>query len=146
MKRIVSEGHLIGNHTYTHSTSIGFWSATRVSEEILKTQETIAENTGMTPAFFRPPFGVTNPNIARACKENRVEMIGWNVRSLDTVLKTEEAILMRIVPRLKKGSIILLHDTSSKTTRVLEQLLLIMKQRQIQSVTVDELIQIKGYK
>lgn len=146
VQRIVSEGHLIGNHTYTHSSSIGFWSATRVSEEILKTQETIAEHTGKTPAFFRPPFGVTNPNIARACKENRMKVMGWNVRSLDTVLKTEEAILMRVVPRLKKGSIILLHDTSSKTTRVLEQLLLIMKQRQIQSVTVDELIQIKGYK
>lgn len=146
LKRIVSEGHLIGNHTYMHSSSIGFRPADWVSEEIQKTQKALSAYTGKTPAFFRPPFGVTNPNIAKACKENSMEVIGWNIRSLDTVLKSEKNILKRIVPRLQKGSIVLLHDTSSKTTRVLEQLLLIMKQRQIQSVTVDELIQIKGYK
>lgn len=146
MKRMVSEGHLIGNHTYTHSSSIGFWPAGRVSQEIRLTQESVSGYTGKVPNFFRPPFGVTNPGIARACKENAMEVVGWNIRSLDTVLKTEAAILKRVVPRLRKGSIILLHDTSARTTRVLEQLLLIMKQKQLQSVTIDELIQIRGYK
>lgn len=145
-QRIISEGHLIGNHTYTHSSAIGFWPVHRVSEEIRTTQKVILTYTGKIPNFFRPPFGVTNPNIAKACEENSMEVIGWSIRSLDTVLKNEQAILKRVVPRLRTGAIVLLHDTSHKTTKTLEQLLLVMKQKNIQSVTVEELIEIKGYK
>jgi len=146
LQRIVSEGHLVGNHTYTHSSFIGFWPVQRVSEEIRTTQKVISAYTGKTPVFFRPPFGVTNPSISKACEKNGMEVVGWSIRSLDTVLKNEQTILKRILPRLRKGSIVLLHDTSHKTTRTLEQLLLVMKQRNIQSVTVEELIEIKGYK
>src|SRR5690606_14584733 len=117
-----------------------------VFNEIASTQNIILQITGKIPNFFRPPFGVTNPNIARVCKENRVEVIGWNIRSFDTVIESENKILYRILDRLKKGSIILLHDTSAKTLNVLERLLIIMEKKQIQSVTVDELLNIKAYK
>ena len=73
-------------------------------------------------------------------------MIGWNVRSLDTVIESEDKILSRILDRFEKGSIILLHDTSTKTLNVLERLLIVLEKKQIQSVTVDELLNIKAYK
>src|SRR5690606_21017954 len=114
--------------------------------EIASTQKIIQQITGKIPNLFRPPFGVTNPNIARACKENRVEVIGWNIRSLDTVIALEDKILSRILDRIEKGSIILLHDTSTKTLNILERLLIVMEKKQIQSVTVDELLNIKAYK
>lgn len=145
-KRILSEEHLIANHTYTHTNKMGFLSKNEVSSEIASTQNIIQQVAGKIPHLFRPPFGVTNPNIARACRENGVEVVGWNIRSLDTVIDVEDKILNRIVPRLKKGSIVLLHDTSQKTVNVLERLLQVMNEKNIQSVTVDELLKIKAYK
>lgn len=145
-KSIVEQGHIIANHTYSHTNKMGFLSEKEVHNEIASTEKIIQQITGKIPNLFRPPFGVTNPNIARACKENRVEVIGWNVRSLDTVIESEDKILSRIFDRFEKGSIILLHDTSTKTLNVLERLLIIMEKKQIQSVTVDELLNIKAYK
>ena len=145
-KIIVGQGHVIANHTYSHTNKMGFLSKMEVYTEIASTQNIIQQITDKIPNLFRPPFGVTNPNIARACKENRVEVIGWNVRSLDTIIASEDKILSRILNRFEKGSIILLHDTSTKTLTVLERLLIIMEKKQIQSVTVDELLNIKAYK
>lgn len=146
LQRIIEDGHVAANHTYSHSTKMGFLSADAVFQEVASNQKIIQTYTGKEPRLFRPPFGVTNPNIAKACIRNGVEVIGWNIRSLDTVLASDYRILQRMIPRLRKGSIILLHDTSSKTVRVVEQLLITMKQKGLQSVTVDELIQIKAYK
>src|SRR5690606_18244547 len=98
---------------------MGFLSEKEVHNEIASTEKIIQQITGKIPNLFRPPFGVTNPNIARACKENRVEVIGWNVRSLDTVIESEDKILSRILDRFEKGSIILLQDISNKTMNVL---------------------------
>lgn len=145
-KSIVGQGHIIANHTYSHTNKMGFLPKKEIHNEIASTQNIIRQITDKVPNLFRPPFGVTNPNIARACNESRVEVIGWNVRSLDTVIASEDKILSRILDRFEKGSIILLHDTSTKTLNVLERLLIIMEKKQIQSVTVDELLNIKAYK
>lgn len=145
-KKIVGQGHVIGNHTYSHTNKMGFLPKKEVCNEIASTQNIIQEITGKIPNLFRPPFGVTNSNIAWACKENRVAVIGWNIRSLDTVIESEDKILSRILDRFEKGSIILLHDTSTKTLNVLERLLIIMEKKQLQSVAVDELLNIKAYK
>src|SRR5690606_13512225 len=104
-KSIVEQVHIIANHTYSHTNKIGFLSEKEVHNEIASTEKIIQQITGKIPNLFRPPFGVTNPNIARACKENRVEVIGWNVRSLDTVIESEDKILSRILDRFEKGSI-----------------------------------------
>jgi len=146
LKSIVEQGHVIANHTYSHTNKMGFLSKKEVHNEIASTQNIIQQITDKIPNLFRPPFGVTNPNIARACKENRVVVIGWNIRSLDTVIASEDKILSRILDRFEKGSIILLHDTSTKTLNVLERLLIIMEKKQIQSVAVDKLLNIKAYK
>ena len=145
-KRIVNEGHIIANHTWSHTNKMGFLSEKEVINEIASNQKTIKKATGKECRLFRPPFGVTNPNIANACKKLNVSVIGWNIRSLDTVIASKTRILNRIIPRIKKGSVILLHDTSKKTVEVLEQLLINLKEKEFQSVPVDELLQIKAYK
>jgi peptidoglycan/xylan/chitin deacetylase (PgdA/CDA1 family) len=95
--------------------------------------------------LFRPPFGVTNPNIARAVTKTNQIVIGWNIRSLDTVIESQNAILNRIKNRVKPGGIILLHDTSDKTVLVLEQLLLFLQSEGYQTVTIEELLEISAY-
>lgn len=141
-QRIVAEGHSIGNHTYNHSNKWGFLSTEKVLEEIKKNNEIIEQITGKQTKLFRPPFGVTNPHIAKATKQLNCEVIGWNVRSLDTVIKNEEKILNRITKKVKKGDVILLHDNSEKTVVVLEQLLYFLEKKKLKSVTIEALFNI----
>ena len=142
---ILKEGHTIGNHTYSHSTAFGFYSKTRVRKELEKTNALLREQTGKNIQLFRPAFGVTNPNIAHAVKALNLTAIGWNQRSLDTTSLSEDAIFKRITKNLKPGDVILLHDTSEKSVAVLERLLLFLKTKDLKSVTVSQLFQIKAY-
>jgi peptidoglycan/xylan/chitin deacetylase (PgdA/CDA1 family) len=139
-QRIIAEGHTIGNHTFSHSDTTGFLSASKIVEEIEKCDEIILKTGNIKTDLYRPPFGVTNPNIAKAIKKMNKVSIGWNVRSLDTVIKDEKKIYRNVTRNLKKGSIILLHDTSEKTYHVLENLLLFLKDKEYSVFTVDTLI------
>ncbi len=143
--RIHKEGHTIGNHTFTHTTKMGFLPSRKIKQEIGSTDAVIYELINKRPLLFRPPFGVTNPSIAKAAKRLKKAVIGWNIRSLDTVLTQEHTILNRVLSRLKPGAIILFHDTSERTGKTLEQLLLYMSHNKYTSVTVNELLKIEAY-
>lgn len=142
---IFKKGHTIGNHTFTHSNKTGFFTVTEMRDEIENTNSLVEKMTGKKMCLYRPPYGVTNPNIAGALKQTKHKVIGWNIRSLDTVIKNEERILKRITSRLQPGSIILLHDISERTVNVLEQLLIILNKENYQMVTVDDLLNIEPY-
>ena len=142
-KRIIEEGHTIGNHTFSHSNNTGFLSTSKMIEEIEKCNEVISKIGNIKTDLYRPPFGVTNPNIAKAIKNTNKKSIGWNVRSLDTVIDDEKKIYKRITKNLKKGSIILLHDTSDKTYNVLVELLLFLERDKYSTFTIDSMINSK---
>ena len=112
-------------------------------EEIEKCDEVMLKIGNIKTNLYRPPFGVTNPNIAKAIKKTKKNSIGWNVRSLDTVIIDEKKILRRVTKDLKRGSIILLHDTSEKTYQVLVELLLFLEREKYSTFTVDSLIKLK---
>ncbi|GEJ46563.1 polysaccharide deacetylase [Chryseobacterium sp. ON_d1] len=139
-QRIIAEGHTIGNHTLSHSNSTGFLSTSKMTEEIEGCDEVIKNIGNIRTTLYRPPFGVTNPNIAKAVKRTHKVSIGWNVRSLDTIIDDEKKIYHRVTKGLKKGSIILLHDTSEKTCRVLADLLVFLKNKKYSTFTVDTVI------
>lgn len=145
LQRIISEGHLVANHTYSHSKSFGFFSTSKVVAELKKTNAIIEDVIGKEMKLYRPAFAATNPMIERAVKQLKVSVIGWNVRSLDTTARSEKMILNRITRKVSSGDIILLHDTSAKTMVVLEQLLLFLQEKNLKSVTVDQLLEIEGY-
>ncbi|MDP9957021.1 peptidoglycan/xylan/chitin deacetylase (PgdA/CDA1 family) [Epilithonimonas hungarica] len=138
-RRIIAEGHTIGNHTYSHSDNTGFLSSSKMIEEIEKCDEVIAKIGNIKTNFYRPPFGVTNPNITKAINKTQKKSIGWNVRSLDTVIDDEKKIYNRITKNLNKGSIILLHDTSEKTYNVLVDLLLFLGREKYSTFTIDSM-------
>ena len=143
--RIIAEGHIIGNHSFTHSKKIGLFSKKQMIEEITSADISIAKFLGKKPRYYRPPFGVTNPHIAKALRFTKHYVIGWNVRSLDTKIKSEERILKRIKSGISPGSIVLLHDTSLKSVRVLEQLLVFLQENNYEAVTVEQLLKIPAY-
>ncbi len=145
LQRTLAEGHVIGNHTYTHSTVISLYSASSFANEIKQTDQLIQQITGQSPLLFRPPYGVTNPTIARAIQHTGHSVIGWNRRSFDTVIPSATLITKKITKHLQSGDVILLHDTKPITATVLEQLLLFLQENHYETVTVDQLFSIPAY-
>jgi len=123
VRRIVNEGHIIGNHSFSHSNSFPIFGRKKMLADIEKCQTLLKDIIGCEPAFFRPPFGVTNPNVAWAVKKAGLKVIGWNIRSYDTNKASSDKIVRRIKRQLKKGSIILLHDRLSGSEHLLQSLI-----------------------
>ena len=145
LQRIIADGHLVGNHSFNHSTVFDFYRKKQIVEELDATDEAIQRVTGKKPRLFRPPYGVTTPSIRRALCVTGHKVIGWNIRSLDGMISNESMILNRIITNISPGSIILLHDTSLHTVRVLERLLKALREKKYNVVSIETLLNIKAY-
>ncbi|MBK6540543.1 MAG: polysaccharide deacetylase family protein [Flavobacteriales bacterium] len=111
VERMVREGHLVGSHSQDHPMGWGFLPTAQVVEQILRGRASVQAASGMQTSFFRPPFGVTSPNVARAVKTTKVQVIGWDVRPFDTTFRTTKKRLAWIFGDQPKGTIVVLHDT-----------------------------------
>lgn len=145
LKQIDSKGHLLGNHTFSHSFFIDFKGRKGFMEELTKTTAAVYRITGRQMRFFRPPYGVTTPHLAAAAKDLHYCVIGWNVRSLDATKDPEELIVKRVKEQLQPGSVILFHDTSAKTVNVLKQTLNFAKENGFKIVSTERLFGLKAY-
>lgn len=137
-KQVTDAGHEVGNHSYNHRNTHGILSTKKVAEEIAQCNGAIYKATGVHPHYYRPPFGVTNPNIAGAVAHSNMHAIGWDIRSLDTTTNDAEALLKRITDRIENDSILLLHDTQPVTIAMLPKLLSHCKQHNIPIVSLGE--------
>lgn len=131
VRQIVAEGHLIGNHSYSHKNTFPLMSASKIAEDLRHCNQILADITGNTPTLFRPPFGVTNPLIAKGLKKTGIpfDTIGWDVRSFDTMGGDTDKILNRITDQIEPGSIVLLHDRMEFSAELLEKLLTHLKEK-----------------
>lgn len=145
VKRWHDEGHLIGNHSYLHGFNFDWKSTASMVAELQNTNETVHAIAGVTPRLFRPPYGVTNPNVANAVKRTGMYSIGWNVRSFDTKATDGRALINRIVSRLQGGDIILLHDSMPITAEILTDLIVQARQKGFTFARVDTLLGIEPY-
>ncbi len=121
IKTMQQDGHSIGNHSYHHAWNFDLLSTSEMQKEIEDTNKEIEAITGVTPTLFRPPYGVTNPNLARAITNTRLMSMGWNLRSMDTVAQSKEALLNKLIKNTAVNSVILLHDRCDITVSVLTQ-------------------------
>ncbi len=144
-KMILEQGHFVGNHTYSHTRKMGFLSTEKIIKEIETCEEVCQRVGGVKPSTFRPPFGIINPKIQMALKKTGHKVIGWNVRSYDAIIHSENMILKRIIKKVKPGDVILLHDTRQNSIEILEQLLLFLKSNNYHPVRVDNLFKIDAY-
>lgn len=140
LKAISDNGHEIGNHSFSHDLLIDFNATEKWLQEIKQTDNSIHRITGKKTTLFRPPFGVTTPKLAKALKITEHHVIGWNIRSFDTVIKNPRNIFKRISKRIHPGAIILLHDKQSNVLVVLEHLLQFLKEHNYKAVTINELL------
>ena len=144
-KRIFESGHLIGNHSYWHRATYDLQSGATIGKELIDTDQAIFKTIGAKPAFFRPPYGVTNPMVASAVKRGGYKTIGWSVRSFDTMIKDSKVLMERITRSLKGGDVILLHDYCNITLEILPDLLDHINKVGLKIVRVDQLLNEKAY-
>ena len=131
VERIYKEGHLIGNHTYSHV------QMTHLSEEILLTCNKIYENTGICTSFVRPPFGAWQREL-----EVRMEVLPvlWSVDPLDWTTENVDEIVSKVVTEVEEGDIILLHDCYASSVEAALRIVDILQKEGYEFVTVDEMI------
>ena len=120
INRILDEGHLIGDHTYTHNNMMAMFSTAKLIKELTKSQEILKQLTGRRIPIFRAPIGYTNPNYNRALNEFNLHSIGWTLRSYDTITKDSSKLKERLISKTKASDIVLLHDNLDITVSVLQ--------------------------
>ena len=145
LKKIIAEGHLVGNHSYDHSRLFDFYRKDKLVAEIVRTDALIEKVSGKKTILFRPPFGVTNPSIKKALEVTKHHVMGWNIRSLDGIIKNEKLVFNRIKKLISPGGIVLLHDTSLQSVKALEQLLQFVEENEYSVVSLEQLLNIKAY-
>lgn len=146
LKRIDQQGHLIGNHSFWHRNTFGFLSQKTIEKELADTDNIIHSITGKTPRFFRPPFGVSNPMISKAVMAGQYTVVGWSVRSFDTVIKDPTRLLARVTRSIGSGDIILFHDYADCTLEILPEFLAHVKEQGLKIVRLDLLLNEEGYR
>ncbi|WP_160713694.1 polysaccharide deacetylase family protein [Chitinophaga solisilvae] len=145
LQRIHAEGHVIGNHTYSHHFWFDMYGSKSMGADMERMDTLTINATGLQPRLFRPPYGVTNPNLARAIKANNYLPVGWSIRSMDTVAKDENTLLQKILDQLHPGAVILLHDTMKITSDILPQLIAGIREKGYQLERMDKMLNVPAY-
>jgi peptidoglycan/xylan/chitin deacetylase (PgdA/CDA1 family) len=146
VKRIVEEGHIVANHTYSHSGLFPLSSSAKVKEELQRCNDSIYNAVGLRIKLFRPPFGVTNPIIGKMVKRSDYKTIGWSIRSLDTINdKSRNDVADKVIGKLHRGAIILLHDRCNDADVLLETIIASAIEKKYTFVPLDELLKIDAY-
>ena len=114
--------------------------------DLKQNEDLIHDITGKRVGFFRPPFGVTNPNIAAAARFLEYKVIGWSIRSLDTMEKPDEKIIKRVVSRFKPGGLVLFHDTHPGIANILKEVIEKAREEGYTFIRPDELLNLEAYK
>jgi len=135
--KIVQDGHVVGNHTFNHSNFFPIYPVKKMVEEINRTSEIIEKTTGKKVDLFRPPVGITNPNVATAVIKTGKKVIGWSLRSLDTVNTDEKTLKEKILNDIREGDIVLFHDTQVQTAQILDNFIEVCIERGFEFVDAD---------
>lgn len=112
-KRIVYDGHAIGNHTYSHSqilNTASFLIPKIFIPEIEKTTILVQNVTGVTTKLFRPPWGILAPSIRKYLCAQGYSIVYWDITSFDWKKISAETIKKNVLENMKPNSVVLFHD------------------------------------
>lgn len=141
LARMLSDGDMIGNHSFTH-VDLSKASATDLTQ-IDDTQATIAAATGFTPCLLRPPYGRTSTKLLGALARRHLTSTLWTVNPQDFLRPGTAKIKQRVLAGVKPGSIILTHDGGgdrSQTLAAIPSIIRTLKARGYTFVTVTDLL------
>lgn len=115
-RRVVTDGHEIGNHSYSHPVYL-FRSSGATRLQLERAQEIIATITGKQPRLARPPCGVRTPAYFAAARRLGLRTVQWDVAGFDWKERTSAEIASSVLREASAGSIVLLHDGDSALIR-----------------------------
>ena len=136
VKRMAEEGHLIGNHTYSH-VKMDSMDILADQEELEKTNSLVKAITGKNTEYIRPPFGAWNKEVEHAMD---VFSVLWDVDTLDWTTCNVQEIVKRGVQDTKDGDIILMHDCYESSVEAALEIADILTAQGYEFVTADEMI------
>lgn len=115
VRRIAAEGHVIGNHSWSHP-NLALTAANRVTEELKRASDTLEQIAGAPVRYFRPPFGARRPFVLRAARGLGMVPVLWNVMTSDWKNPSADSIASRLAgsidraQRSGRAANIVLHD------------------------------------
>ena len=127
VRRMVDEGHFVGNHTYHHPDMSKISSKDAFQKELTDLETKYAEITGLTmPKYYRPPQGKYSEQNLQMAKDLGYTTFFWSLAYVDWYQdkqpSTQEAF-DKLLGRIHPGAVILLHSTSSTNAAILDELL-----------------------
>ncbi|GAB2735024.1 polysaccharide deacetylase family protein [Kitasatospora kifunensis] len=109
VRRIVAEGHVLGNHTWSHPHLDGL-SAADVRDQIQRTQDAVTTVGGRAPVLFRAPYGDFTDTALTVCADLGLRPISWSVDPTDWANPGADTIVERVLAGAATGAIVLNHD------------------------------------
>lgn len=127
VKRMVEEGHIVGNHTYHH------YDMSKISDEAVFAEELsslaqLYEQTVGEPMkkYYRPPQGIYSEENLKMAQKLGYQTVFWSLAYVDWYTDdqpTSEQAFAKLIPRIHNGAIVLLHSTSTTNEAILDELL-----------------------
>ena len=127
IRRMVSEGHIVGNHTMTHPDMSGISSKDDFQEQLDGVEKLYESVTGeQMTKFYRPPQGIYSTSNLAMAKELGYSTFFWSLAYVDWIQDQQpsrEEAFQKLLGRIHPGAIVLLHNTSSTNGLILDDLL-----------------------
>jgi peptidoglycan/xylan/chitin deacetylase (PgdA/CDA1 family) len=147
VRDVVQAGHVIGNHTFSHPHLI-WQTGPQVRAELSKCRQAILDAVGEHSNLFRPPFGGRRPVTLRVARQLGLVPVMWNITGYDWKAPSVEYIERKVMPKVRGGNVILLHDGShsafgydrSRSVIVTERLIARYKAEGYEFVTVPKMM------
>ncbi|MBW4455827.1 MAG: polysaccharide deacetylase family protein [Nostoc indistinguendum CM1-VF10] len=140
-KQIVSQGHVIANHTWHHWYHS--FNPQAAAFEIDRTTDLIYQITGVKTNLFRPPGGNLHNGLAAYAKGQKYTVVMWSADSIDYKLPTVPKLIDNVIKDSKPGGIVLMHDgggNRSKTVQALPEIISNFRKQGYDFVTIPELL------
>lgn len=136
VKRVAEEGHLIGNHSYSHAELTKLSMEERCAE-LSKTYNLIYELTGLETDFVRPPFGEWEQSYD--CNVDMIPVM-WTIDTRDWTTEDADLIVSRVIGKEKENDIILMHDYYESSVQAALRIADYLSEQGYDLVTVDEIL------
>lgn len=147
VRRMVDEGHIVGNHTMNHPNMSGM-TGEAFQKEITGLEALFREITGRElPKFYRPPQGLYSEENLKAARELGYRTVFWSLAYVDwknDSQPTADYAFSKLLPRTHNGAVVLLHSTSKTNAAILDQLLTRWEDMGYRFGTLEELFDQSG--
>ena len=127
VKQMLTEGHTVGNHTWSHPNMSKISTREAFSKELSQVEDLYREITGQEMApYYQPPQGIYSQSNLQMAKDLGYETFFWSLAYVDWYQDnqpTKEQAFDKLLKRIHPGAIVLLHSTSSTNAQILDELL-----------------------